>query len=443
MRADSAKEIQNSGLAGAKHSCPSAARIAALIELSVSLVIVVVWIHANSAGALNPFDKVGMVALALALATGGIATLRWPDQALAETRFPLLCVLYSYVQGSLLYALFLAGQAPDMQSVVRLGLAMPLLYFASFALFVRQAYALPVVHGCLVMLQCAAAMSVRPSTAPSSQSESLLVMVLLQPLYLALLYWVNHQRRETIASVARATSSRMTVLAMVSHELRSPLQTLVGSLNSLERRMVGLKLPQAELVQIHRMRSAVAQLDSHLKDLLVVTRRGGELAPPQIQPFRLDLLLKAMVESYTGSARDRGCVIRLDVGEQCTLVDGDSLRIHQIINNLVNNAVKYTREGDVWLRASRTSDQLVEISVRDTGIGIDGAKISEVWQPHVRDFNDPAVAIVEGSGLGLTVVRLLVDMLDGKVDLKSEVGQGTTVTLLLPLPRVGPGSQKD
>lgn len=113
------------------------------------------------------------------------------------------------------------------------------------------------------------------------------------------------------------------------------------------------------------------------------------------------------------------------------------MRVHQIINNLVNNAVKYTREGEITVKAQRIDRDVVEIAVQDSGIGIPESKIATIWDPHVRVLTDPQVALAEGHGLGLTVVRLLVEMLGGQVSMVSRQGEGTTVTLRLTLPQQG------
>jgi signal transduction histidine kinase len=198
--------------------------------------------------------------------------------------------------------------------------------------------------------------------------------------------------------------------------------------------MTALNLPKGELLYVHRIRSALAQLDSHLNDMLVITRQGGDLAPARAEPFRLDETLKALVGSYVGAAQDRGCLIRLEIGERCGYVEGDSLRFHQVVNNLLNNAVKYTQEGEINLKVTRLDEQRVSITIQDTGIGIEASKIDAIWEPHVRNAADPYVRLTEGSGLGLAVVRLLVGMMGGEVRMSSERGKGTTVSLVLPLP---------
>lgn len=415
--------------------CSDASKIVAAIQLAAAIIVAAAWVFGVAHGQVGGFDRVGLPIVAGLLSAMSLAAWKWPRFTLTSARLPLLTLLSIYVQSSLFVALFMHGQHADSQAIVRLGLSIPLLYLASFALLVRQGYVLPLVQSVLVSAQCVTALAMRWGQLQPDVVQSLFMIAVLQPLYLSLLYWINHQRRATIASQEAAAASKMTMLAMVSHELRSPLQTIVGSLDALERRMGALNLPKAELIQVQRMRSASTLVYSHLNDLLVVTRQGGGLTPPRRQPFRLDQTLQALVENYVGAARDRGCLVRLELGPGCEEVEGDALRVHQIVNNLVNNAVKYTREGEICVKALRVAESSVEISVQDTGIGIDKAKVASIWEPHVRLVSDPQVELSEGCGLGLTVVRLLVDMLAGTISLRSERNKGTTVTVRLPLPQ--------
>jgi signal transduction histidine kinase len=414
--------------------CVEAAKIIAAIQFAAALVIAAIWAVALRSGQIGAFDRVGLPCVAALLCAMSVVALMWPRFVLGKGRLPLLAGLMAYVQASLFVAMFTHGGLVDSHAVIRLGLAMPLLYLASFALLVRRAYVLPVVQGLFVSLQCGVALMLGRQLVPAVV-QSLSMMLLLQPLYLALLYWINHQRRVTLATQEAATASKMTMLALVSHELRSPLQTIGGTVNALERRMIALGVPKAEIALLHRLRSASAQLDSHLNDLMVITKQGGGLAPARKQPFRLDLTLQALIESYVGAARDRDCVLRLEIGPGCDEVEGDALRVHQIINNLVNNAVKYTSEGEIAVEVRRIDVDNVEIVIRDSGIGIPESKIAAIWEPHVRVMTDPQVAPAEGYGLGLTVVRLLVDMLDGHIAIYSRQGEGTEVALRLRLPR--------
>ena len=433
MKQQRATHQASGGHGQARALCADASAITAGIQMGAAFMVIAVWLFSLRQGPIGRFDQIGMPVVSILLAAMGVAVLQRPP-LIRALRLPLLLVLFTYAQLSLFIAVFAHGTRFDVQAVSRIGLFIPLLYLASFALLVRQAYRVLLMQAALVSLQCALGLVAWWHQAPAALTQNLFAMIVLQPLYLALLYWIHHQRRETISAQASASASRLAMLAMVAHELRSPLQTIVSALSAQERRLNALGLPKAELTQVHRMRSAAAQLDSHLSDLLVITKRQGELAPARRQPFRLDLALQSLAENYVGAARDRGCVIRLDVGSGCEAVEGDALRVHQVLNNLLNNAVKYTREGDIVVAAARLDQTLVQLTVRDTGIGIDQARIATIWEPHVRMAHDPHVALAEGHGLGLAVVRLLVGMLEGTVSITSEPGHGTEVALRLPLP---------
>jgi signal transduction histidine kinase len=110
--------------------------------------------------------------------------------------------------------------------------------------------------------------------------------------------------------------------------------------------------------------------------------------------------------------------------------------MHQILSNLIGNAVKYTNSGVVLVKVSRhpkDGKHGTYFVVEDSGIGIDADQIERIWEPYVRITNDPNVALNEGSGLGLSVVRLLVEMLGGKITVESTPGKGTIFTVWMPL----------
>jgi signal transduction histidine kinase len=141
-----------------------------------------------------------------------------------------------------------------------------------------------------------------------------------------------------------------------------------------------------------------------------------------------------MMRSYEAAASARGNAFELVVGKCCGHVMGDKVRVHQIINNLVSNAIKYTSDGDVSVRVFRSNplEDWVDIVVTDTGIGIPADKLDLIWQPYVRVQQDTSAA--KGRGLGLAVVHRLVGLLGGSVSVCSAPGKGATFTVKLRLP---------
>jgi len=260
------------------------------------------------------------------------------------------------------------------------------------------------------------------------------LIVVTQPLYLALLAWINLQRQQGISAQREALNAKMTSLGMISHELRSPLQTIIGAIEALERRFEAWSLPRKEYKNLGRIRFSAAQLDSYLSDLIVMTKQGTGLSDPKSDVISLEWMLQDMMRSYDAAASDRGNALELVVAEGCEHVMGDKVRVHQIVNNLVSNAVKYTSDGDVKVQVVRPSpvEDWIHIVVMDTGIGISPDKLDLIWRPYVRLQQDASGA--KGNGLGLAVVQLLVELLGGFVSVSSTPGKGTTFTVKLRLP---------
>ena len=382
---------------------------------------------------MSAVDAIGLLVVAACLLIIGIATLVVP-RVLSFGRKVALAALFIYFQLSLLFALFMHQGQVDQFSLNRLAQLMALLYLASFALLVRRALLLPLLHGIAIAAQGTVALSQESVRLSLDGKQIIQLIVVTQPLYLALLAWINLQRQQGISAQREALNAKMTSLGMISHELRSPLQTIIGAIEALERRFEAWSLPRKEYKNLGRIRFSAAQLDSYLSDLIVMTKQGTGLSDPKSDVISLEWMLQDMMRSYDAAASDRGNALELVVAEGCEHVMGDKVRVHQIVNNLVSNAVKYTSDGDVKVQVVRPSpvEDWIHIVVMDTGIGILPDKLDLIWRPYVRLQQDASGA--KGNGLGLAVVQLLVELLGGFVSVSSKPGKGTTFTVKLRLP---------
>ncbi len=387
------------------------------------------------AGTIPYPEAAGLLLVAGCLAFVGACTLLVP-KFVSHGRTAVLAILFSYFQLTLYGTLFHNSDAINQYGLNRSAQLMSLLYLASYALVVRKTLLLPILHCSLIIAQGLFALSTE-NTAHQFTPESrqvLHLIVISQPIYIALLVWINMQRQQAIAMQQQAVTSKLTTLGMISHELRSPLQTIVGSIEALEQRFVEWNLPKNEYRNLGRIRFSAAQLDSYLSDLLIMTRQGtGQIA---LEASQIDLhaLLKDILHSYDAAAADRGNSLDAQIAEDCRHVLGDKVRVHQVLNNLLSNAVKYTRDGEISINVSRPDGgDLVEFEVKDTGIGIAEHKLAEIWRPYIR-IQRGDVRPEGGSGLGLAVVRVLIAILGGEVAVASELGKGSTFTVRLPLP---------
>ncbi|MDM0108461.1 hybrid sensor histidine kinase/response regulator [Variovorax sp. J22R24] len=230
------------------------------------------------------------------------------------------------------------------------------------------------------------------------------------------------------AEMEEAVRAKTQFLSMVSHELRSPLQAILSSVDVL-----GMAIPPAEREQaIGRIRRSSMVLGVQLRDLLTLAR--GEAGKLEIRPesFEARALMDDVADVAGERARDKGLTFNLLMPKEPVFAMADVLRISQILANLVSNAIKYTERGHVSLElepAPLGSSKLV-FHVTDTGPGIPSARLATAFEPFER-VGAPGKAD-ESAGIGLTIVRTVVKHLGGTVEIDSQEGQGTRVTVRVP-----------
>lgn len=215
-------------------------------------------------------------------------------------------------------------------------------------------------------------------------------------------------------------------VSVVSHDLRSPLTAILGYVQLLER-AGPLNDMQKEFVG--RVQASVANITSLIGDLLDLGRleAGLDLTLAPCQP---DEILLELVEELQPNIQAKHLKLSLDMPEESVNVTGDRNRLHQAFSNLIGNAIKYTPEGGrISLRAKAQDGQII-IQVSDTGIGIAPADQPYVFDKFFRAEN--ATESHEGTGLGLSIVKSVVERHHGRIWVTSELGKGTTFTVVLP-----------
>jgi len=231
--------------------------------------------------------------------------------------------------------------------------------------------------------------------------------------------------------------AKATFLARISHEMRTPLHGIIGSLDLLAD--TSLRPDQARYADV--MKSSAQVLLGQIEDAMGVSRTGGPKLDLSPVPFDLDRLLEDLISSQKSGARSRNTELKLTEGSTSFgIVYGDPDRIQQILLNLISNAIKYTENGQVWLEACRLPDDditgdVIEFQIADTGIGIAENDMSRIFDDYVR-LSHPGQDTVEGSGLGLGIVRNLVNLMGGEIGAESLEGEGSLFWVRLPLPAI-------
>ncbi len=226
----------------------------------------------------------------------------------------------------------------------------------------------------------------------------------------------------------RAMALREQFLAMLGHELRNPLASIRLAIESMPSG--GSEAAQKRHAIIDRQSAHLTRLVDDLLDVARVTH--GKIA---LQRERVDVseVVRSCFLAQRPAAQQAALDFSLRGADEERWVDGDRLRLEQIVNNLLSNAIKYTPSGEVVIELLST-EETVEIEVRDSGIGMTEATIARVFE--LFSQADESLDRSEGGiGLGLTVVRWLVELHEGTVEARSE-GLGRGSSFVVKLPRV-------
>ena len=229
--------------------------------------------------------------------------------------------------------------------------------------------------------------------------------------------------------LAAASQAKSTFLANMSHELRTPLNSIIGFSGAMLQGLAG-DLTDEQRTQLEMVSKSGKHLLALVNDVLDLSRVEAGGTSPERESIDVLATLKEALDGLDATATRKGIELRLDateVGGFCT----DRRMLMQVLLNLLGNAIKFTDHGSVTLGASRGPDGMLTLTVRDTGPGIPAEEI-----PHLFDDFYQATRGEEakpgGFGLGLPISQRLVELLGGKIEVESVLGEGTTFTVELP-----------
>jgi signal transduction histidine kinase len=221
-------------------------------------------------------------------------------------------------------------------------------------------------------------------------------------------------------------------VAMVSHELRTPLNSILGYADMLHEGVYG-KMENRQAGVIERVMANTNKLLVIVNDLLDQAQIEAGRLSLHNRHFRPVELLEHVRQVMEGIAREKKVGLATSCAEDLPgLLYGDPQRLNQILVNLVNNALKFTDKGRVDVRLYRRGEGQWAIEVSDTGIGIPEEVQTAIFEPF-RQVDMDLTRRPGGIGLGLSIVKQMVTLMRGEICLKSQVGQGSTFTVLLPI----------
>lgn len=228
-----------------------------------------------------------------------------------------------------------------------------------------------------------------------------------------------------VAVAASETKSRF--LANMSHELRTPMNGIVAMASILQE--TNLNEEQVDYLQtIVKSSEAMLGLINDILDLAKI--EAGFITVSQVN-FSIRDFIAELKSELAGISSRKQIDFLINIDEKVpTLFHSDPTRLRQVLVNLLGNAFKFTEKGAVGLNLSITQSGLVDIEVKDSGIGMSAETVSKIFSPFVQG-DDSMTKKYEGTGLGLTITKKLVEALGGTIKVKSSLGEGSTFTVTI------------
>ena len=216
-------------------------------------------------------------------------------------------------------------------------------------------------------------------------------------------------------------------IATASHELRTPLSSVQMGVHLLLERAAG-DLTDKQVEVLSACREDCERLDKLMRDLLDFSKIEAGESKPALQPIRTSALINHAAEELRAQVESQGLEFTIDAPLNLPKVMVDRLQIERVVSNLVGNAIRYTKQGEIKISAEPRGN-FVAVSVTDTGTGIPSEYLPHIFEKFVQV---PGAA-TGGAGLGLAISRLLVEANGGQISARSEPDRGSTFTFTLPV----------
>ena len=275
------------------------------------------------------------------------------------------------------------------------------------------------------------------SYTQASDGARMVEIALLQQRALALESEIEHRKglerslREALEAAETANRAKSDFLAVMSHELRTPLNAIGGHVQLLELGLHG-PITEAQRDALGRVQRSQHHLLALINNLLNFSRVDAGRLDYELKSLPLAPLVSEVVSLLSPllESKQLTCSVNLDA-DAALAVRVDPEKVHQILVNLLTNAIKFTPDGGRITIASETTGDVVSIHVHDTGIGIPAQKLESIFEPFVQ-LATRTHGHRDGVGLGLAISRALARGMNGELRAKSGAGEGATLTLTVP-----------
>ena len=244
--------------------------------------------------------------------------------------------------------------------------------------------------------------------------------------------------QETMRIANSANQAKSRFLSNMSHEIRSPLNSIVGYSYILHKDPT---IPDHRRQAVDTLKRSAEHLSALIEDILDIARIEARKFELNYDPFDFHALLEHLVHVYKSQAEDKGLFFRCQIINTLPKrIKADEKRVGQILINILSNAIKFTQMGGIVFSISYSAG-VAKFDITDTGDGIHEQQLQDIFQPFTR-LNNVTGSAVSGSGLGLTISKILTEIMGGELVVNSKVGVGSTFTVRLFLANLGTESEQ-
>ncbi len=250
-----------------------------------------------------------------------------------------------------------------------------------------------------------------------------------------IIYWnrrlslLNKELSLAREKALEATEAKSNFLANMSHEIRTPMNAILGMIYILK----GTPLDQKQGEYLGKIELASNTLLKLINDILDFSKIEAKKLIFNKEIFTIQILLIELENVVKIKADEKGLNLRFEVDKMIPKeLYGDSLRLMQVLINLISNGIKFTDQGEIVLSIQRIDTNLYKFCVQDTGIGLDSSQIENLFEPFTQ-ADESITRKYGGTGLGLSISKQLVELMGGTITIKSQLGKGSSFEFVLPL----------
>ncbi|MDP8246359.1 MAG: HAMP domain-containing sensor histidine kinase [Candidatus Hinthialibacter antarcticus] len=240
----------------------------------------------------------------------------------------------------------------------------------------------------------------------------------------------NSQLKEANDKLLELDKMKSSFVSQASHDLRTPLTAIKGSLDNLSLGIAG-ELNEKQVRILERAQRSVNRLTGLINDILDLNRIESGREKINKMKTGVNIILQNAVQEHKPAAEQKKIKLQSEIPKETLYIFADPQKIERIVGEMISNAIKYTPENGNALVTLKGANEMVEVSVKDTGVGMEPDECNKIWERFYRTANSQHMA--KGSGLGLSIAKELVEMHGGSIRATSQPGQGSTFILTLPM----------